>query len=272
MKILIEPDPDVAARRAAQIMLWQVAAKPTSVLGLATGRTMERIYAALVAAERGGRADFSGCTSFNLDEYAGLAADDRHSYRHYMERHLFAPTRMRRERTHLPDGLAADPAAEGRRYEAAITAAGGIDLQLLGIGTTGHIGFNEPLAPFWSRTRRVVLAPLTREQNAQMFGGDAARVPTQAMTMGIATILEARRIVLVATGEAKAEMLARAVEGPLTAMVSGSALQLHADCLVISDEQAARRLSQRDYYDWMRGNDPELAALAADDPGRSMSG
>jgi len=267
MKILIEPDSAAAARLAAHIVLRQLAAQPRSVLGLATGRTMERIYAALAATHRAGQAEFSGCTSFNLDEYCGLPADDPRSYRHFMQQRLFEPVGIPKARAHLPDGRATDPVAEGQRYEAAIAEAGGIDLQLLGIGATGHIGFNEPLAPFRSRTRRVTLAPLTRAQNAPMFGGDPAQVPTQAMTMGIATILEARRIVLVATGEAKAEMLARAVEGPLTAMVSGSALQMHPDCLVISDERAARRLSQRDYYDWMRGNDPDLAALLDGRPG-----
>jgi len=174
-----------------------------------------------------------------------------------MEHHLFRHINIDPRNTHLPDGMADDLNAEADHYEAKIRVCGGIDVQLLGIGSNGHIGFNEPLSALQSRTRVTALTPATRTQNAAMFG--AQRVPARALTMGVGTILEARRCLLLATGPAKAEILAQAVEGPLTAMVTASALQLHPCCTVIADESAGARLQNQTYYRWLFANDPEWA-------------
>ncbi len=255
MEVIVRPDADSAATLAARLIAARLRAKPDLVLGLATGRTMERVYDRLAAMAL----DFSGCRSFNLDEYIGVPAEDEHSYRRYMDEHLFGRVNIARARTHVPDGMAADLGAEAQRYERLIREAGGIDLQLLGIGEAGHIGFNEPLSALMSRTREKALTAVTRQQNASMFGGDASRVPARALTMGVGTILEARELLLLATGPAKAAILAKAVEGPITAMISASALQLHPHCKVVLDEAAARALTQRDYYDWVFHNEPEWA-------------
>jgi glucosamine-6-phosphate deaminase len=254
VEVIVQRNADAAATLAARLIADRVRAKPDLVLGLATGRTMERVYDRLAAMEG---VDFSRCRSFNLDEYIGLPAEDEHSYRRYMDEHLFGRINIARASTHVPDGMAADLGAEAARYERLIREAGGIDLQLLGIGEAGHIGFNEPLSALMSRTREKALTPTTRQQNAAMFGDDPDRVPARALTMGVGTILEARELLLLATGSAKAAVLAKAVEGPITAMISASALQLHPRCKVVLDEAAASALTQRDYYDWIFQNEPE---------------
>lgn len=257
MEVIIRADAEAAAALATRLIAARLRARPHLVLGLATGRTMERVYDRLVAMRSADGLDFSRCRTFNLDEYIGVPPDDEHSYRHYMNTHLFGRADIPLSHTHVPDGMAADLAAEAARYERLIREAGGIDLQLLGIGEAGHIGFNEPLSALMSRTREKALTPTTRQQNAAMFGGDPERVPARALTMGVGTILEAREVLLLATGAAKAAILARAVEGPITAMISASALQLHANCKVIVDEAAAGALTQRTYYDWVFANEPE---------------
>lgn len=256
MECIIRPNAESAAELVARIIAQDLRANPRLVLGLATGRTMESLYRILVRMHRETGLDFSQCRTFNLDEYVGLPADDPHSYRHYMNRHLFDPVNLDPANTHLPDGMAADPDAEGERYEALIANAGGIDLQLLGIGQSGHIGFNEPLSALKSRTRVKALSPATLAQNAPMFD-NASRMPRRAITMGVGTILDCRRCLLLATGEAKAEIIAKAVEGPITAMVSATALQLHQRCTVVVDEAAASRLTEADYYRWIFQNEPE---------------
>jgi glucosamine-6-phosphate deaminase len=261
MEVIIRPDPEQAAWLAAKLIAQRICAKPDLVLGLATGRTMERVYAELVTMHRRDGLNFSACKTFNLDEYIGLAPDDPHSYRYYMDQHLFSRINIRPDNTHVLNGAAADVKAEAVRFEAAIRAAGGIDLQLLGIGEAGHIGFNEPLSAIMSRTRDKALTPTTRRQNAVLFGGDPERVPKRALTMGVGTILDAAELLLLVTGAPKAGILARAVEGPITAMVSASAIQLHANCKVIVDETAASQLQGRDYYDWIFANEPEWAAF-----------
>ena len=253
MEVIVRPDADTAASLVARLVADRVRAEPGLVLGLATGRTMERVYDRLARSD----ADFSSCHSFNLDEYIGVPANDPHSYRHYMNHHLFSRVNIALANTHVPDGMAADLRAEAAAYEARIRSVGGIGLQLLGIGETGHIGFNEPLSALMSRTRDKALTPATRQQNAAMFGGDPSLVPARALTMGVGTILDAREIVLLATGPAKAAIVARAVEGPITAMISASALQLHPNCKVVLDEEAAEGLTQRAYYDWVFANEPE---------------
>ncbi|TVR85067.1 MAG: glucosamine-6-phosphate deaminase [Trueperaceae bacterium] len=265
MEIIIRPTPAHAAKLVARLVANRVRAKPELVLGCATGRTMDPVYAELVAAHRSGGLDLSRITTFNLDEYVGLAPDDERSYHHYMRTHLFEPVGLAPERTNLPNGSAHDLAGEARAYEARIAAHGGIDLQLLGLGVTGHIGFNEPLSSLMSRTREKALAPETRQQNAGLFGGDAEAVPKRALTMGVGTILDAREIVMLVTGETKADVLAAATEGPITARISATALQLHPRCIVVADEAAARSLEGTSYYRFLYAEEPEWAPYR-DDP------
>ena len=253
MEVITRPSAEAAVALVARLIEARMRAMPDLVLGLATGRTMERVYARLVASG----VSFARARTFNLDEYIGLPPGDPHGYRHYMQRHLFDHVDVDPARTHLPDGAATDLKEAARRFEAAIAAAGGIDLQLLGIGEAGHIGFNEPLSALMSRTRDKTLTPTTRAQNAAMFGGDSERVPLRALTMGVGTILEARELLLLALGERKAAIVARAVEGPITAMVSASAIQIHPNCKVVVDEAAAARLEGRAYYDFAFANEPD---------------
>jgi glucosamine-6-phosphate deaminase len=257
MEVIIQPNEDAAARLVARIIARELHARPQLVLGLATGRTMEKVYDELARQHREEKLDFSLCRTFNLDEYIGLAPADPHSYRHYMNRHLFDRVNIDPRNTHLPNGTADDLRAECARYEAEIRDCGGIDLQLLGIGRSGHIGFNEPLSALRSRTREKALTPATIEQNAIYFGNDPAQVPRRALTMGVGTILDAQRIVMLVTGAEKADILAKAVEGPITAMVTGSVLQLHPYCTVVVDEPAAANLAGKDYYRWIFANEPE---------------
>ncbi len=255
MEIIIRPDAGAAVELVSRLLAMRIGNKPACVLGLATGRTMEQLYEHLSQQT----ISWQQCRTFNLDEYIGLTADDPQSYRQYMQQHLFSRTDIDVQNTHVPDGNAADLKQAALDYEQAIQAAGGIDVQLLGIGEAGHIGFNEPLSAIMSRTRDKCLTPTTRRQNAAMFGGDAERVPRRALTMGVGTILDAREILLLATGKAKASIIAQAVEGPITSMVSASALQLHPNCKVIVDEEAASGLQGREYYDFVFHNEPEWA-------------
>jgi glucosamine-6-phosphate deaminase len=259
MEVIIRPTAEEAARLVARLIAHDVRANPRLVLGLATGRTMERVYRMLVEMHQAGDLDFSSCRTFNLDEYVGLSSDDPHSYRHYMDEHLFNRVNIDRRNTHLPDGLAADLDAECRNYEARIRDAGGIGLQLLGLGRSGHIGFNEPLSALRSRTRVKALTQTTIQQNAPLFGG-AFMVPQRAITMGVGTILDAGRVLLLATGSQKAQIVASTVEGPITSMISATALQLHERCTVIVDEAAAVELKGSDYYRWIFETEPEWEA------------
>jgi glucosamine-6-phosphate deaminase len=256
MEVIIQPDAAAAARLVSRIIAHDLRAHPHLVLGLATGQTMTDVYRCLVALHREQALDFSLCRTFNLDEYVGISPSDTASYRHYMNEHLFLQVNVDPRNTYLPNGLAADLDAECVRYERQISQAGGIDIQLLGLGRDGHIGFNEPLSALRSRTRVKALAPATLAQNAPLFGGPE-RVPRRAITMGVGTILECRRCLLLVTGEDKASILARAVEGPITAMISATALQWHPRCTVIADEHAAGQLQGADYYRWIFENEPE---------------
>jgi glucosamine-6-phosphate deaminase len=256
VEVIIRPTADAAADLAARIIARDLRANPHLVLGLATGRTMEATYARLVCFHREEKLDFSLCRTFNLDEYVGLAQGDRHSYRHYMNHHLFLQVNIDLRNTHLPDGMAADLDEECRRYEGLIAKFGGINLQLLGIGRTGHLGFNEPLSALKSRTRVKALSPVTLAQNSPLFQSPDL-MPRRAITMGVGTILECHRCLLMATGEEKAEIMARAVEGPITSMISATALQLHPRCTVVVDEAAASRLQGAEYYRWIFDNEPE---------------
>jgi glucosamine-6-phosphate deaminase len=270
MQVIIRPNAKAAVELVAQVIAAALRDHPRLVLGLATGATMEAVYARLSALHRKEGLDFSACHTFNLDEYVGLPAEHPNSYRHYMNRHLFSRVNLDLRNTHLPDGTAADLAAECQKYEALIGQAGGIDLQLLGIGRSGHIGFNEPLSAINSRTRVVWLASATLAQNVRHFK-NPTQMPRQAITMGVATIMECRRCLLLATGPDKAEVLARAIEGPLAAMVPASALQIHSDCIVVADASAASRLQGKQDYERAFQNDPKwqrflqpAPAIAAD--------
>ncbi len=257
MEVIIRPTEKAAARLVALLVAKALCQKPHLVLGLATGRTMECVYDELVRLHRDDGLDFSLCRTFNLDEYVGLSVAHPGSYRSYMNTRLFDRVNIDRRNTYMPNAMAADLDEECRHYESMITEFGGIDLQVLGLGSDGHIGFNEPLSALQSRTRVKALTPATLQQNASMFGGDSARVPRRAITMGVGTILGAERILLLVSGADKADMLAKAVEGPITSMVSASALQLHPRCTAITDEAAAARLQGIDYYRWIFDNEPE---------------
>ena len=240
-RVTVFPDSRRAAVVVAARLANAVQSNPALVLGLATGRTPVALYEELARATAARRLDWSRVTTFNLDEFLGLPPEHPASYRQFMEQHLFRHVNIRAENVNFLVGTA-DPAEECRRYEQAIAAAGGIDIQILGIGTNGHIGFNEPGPALQSRTHRVSLRPETRRSNAELFAGDADRVPAEALSMGMATILQARSVILLANGESKAECIERTVHGPLTTQLPASFLQLHHDVDVILDEAAAARL------------------------------
>jgi glucosamine-6-phosphate deaminase len=255
MQIVIQRDTSAATLLVARVISKEIRRNPHCVLGLATGRTMEGLYERLVAEHEREGLDFSLCKTFNLDEYVGLSPDDPNSYRSYMNHHFFSRVNLDVRNTHVPNGMARDLDEECADYEASIRRHGGIDLQLLGLGRAGHIGFNEPLSALRSMTRVKALTPETVAQNSPLFGG--APVPRHAITMGVGTILESKKLVMLVTGSEKAEILHKAVEGPITSMVTASALQLHPHCTVVVDEEAATKLEEKDYYRWIFENEPE---------------
>jgi glucosamine-6-phosphate deaminase len=241
-RISIFPDAHEVARRLAARVAGALAANPALVLGLPTGRTPLLLYEELVALSNAGAVDFSAATTFNLDEFVGIPASHPGSYRSFMQQHLFAHVGLSPVRINFLDGNAADLEAEACRYEAAIEAAGGIDLLILGIGTNGHIGFNEPSTGLAARTHRVTLRAETRRSNAPLFGNRPESVPAEALSMGMGTILRARSVVLLATGERKAACVEQVVNGPITTQLPASFLQLHPDVEIMLDEPAAMRL------------------------------
>lgn len=241
-EILLAPDAAGAGDIAAGIVTAAIGALPAPVLGVATGSSPQPLYQALAARAQEGL-DLSGASAFALDEYLGLPADHPQSYHAVIAREVTGLLHLDPARVHVPPGDADDPVAAAARYDAAIAAAGGVDLQILGIGANGHIGFNEPGSAPDSRTRVVALAPRTLADNSRFFGGDSDAVPTHALTQGIGTILEAREIVLLARGASKAEAVARAVEGPQTAGLPASFLQRHARVTFVLDAAAASKLS-----------------------------
>lgn len=248
MKVLILPDAEAATERAADLVARTVKGKADSVLGLATGGTMLPLYEALAQRHRNAGLSFSQVTSFNLDEYIGLSPEHPCSYHHYMQEVFFGRVDIDTSRTYLPKGDADDPQAASDAYEALIADVGGIDLQLLGIGHNGHIGFNEPTASLGSRTRIKTLTASTRRANQRYFSS-FEETPRYAITMGVATILAARECLLLATGEGKAEAVASMIEGPLSAACPASALQLHPRATVVLDAAAARQLALTEYYE-----------------------
>ena len=243
-RVMIFSDATTVACSLARRIAAAAKANPTLVLGLPTGRTPLALYRELGALHAAG-ADLSQVTTFNLDEFLGIPPSHPGSYRTFMEEHLFRHVNIPVERHNFLNGAAPDPERECARYERAIAEAGGIDLMILGIGTNGHIGFNEPARELQARTHRVVLKPETRRSNAALFGGDPAQVPAEALSMGIASILDARAVVLLATGSAKASCVERVVNGPLTTDLPASFLQLHHDVDIMLDEAAAAPLKPR---------------------------
>jgi len=239
VKITVLDGSDEVAVALAERVASTLRAKPDAVLGLASGRTPVDGYAELRRLHSAGSTDWSRASTFNLDEFAGI--DSRHpgSFRTFMEHHLFEGVNLPAERIYFLNGVAKDLNAECDRYEAAIASAGGVDLQLLGIGTNGHIGFNEPGDDLPVRTHRVRLMESTRRDNAMLFDNDPSRVPAEALSMGIGTILRARRIILVATGDKKAECIRQATSGRLTTRVPASMLQVHSDVELLLDGEAA---------------------------------
>jgi len=235
-------------RELARTLAVQIAAnlgqRPSMVLGLPTGRTPIRLYHELGSLHGNGQADFSRVTTFNLDEFVGLTPDHPGSYRTFMQDHLFSRVNLDPERIHFLNGAATDLERECERYETAITAAGGIDLQILGIGTNGHIGFNEPARALEALTHRVGLKTSTRRSNASLFAGDLSKVPEEALSMGMGTILHARRIVLIATGKSKAKCVSRMIYGKIETRMPASFLQLHPNVELVLDEAAASGLQQ----------------------------
>ena len=224
------------SRIGADVIAAQIAEKPNSVLGLATGSSPEGIYKNLVALYRAGKLDFSGITSVNLDEYVGLSGDHPQSYRYFMQKHLFDLVNIDPAKTFVPNGLAADLAAECAAYDERIETLGGVDLQLLGIGLDGHIGFNEPGDVFEKGTHVTSLHPSTVAANSRFFKS-VDDVPRAALTMGIGSIMRARKILLVASGPAKKEILEKAVSGPITPRLPASILQLHPDVTIICSKK-----------------------------------
>ena len=238
MKIIRAKDYQDMSRKAANIISAQVIMKPDCVLGLATGGTPVGTYAQLVDWYNKGDLDFSEVTTVNLDEYRGLPKEHPQSYWYFMNENLFSKVNIDPAKTNLPDGTNLDTAAECARYNSIIHKLGGIDLQLLGIGPNGHIGFNEPGEAFELETHCIDLAPTTIEANKRFFDGNEALVPKQAYTMGIKTIMQARKVLVVANGKAKAQAVKDAVTGPVTPACPGSILQLHPDCILVADEEA----------------------------------
>jgi glucosamine-6-phosphate isomerase len=242
LKLVIVKDYQEMSRKAAELLASEVKQHPQTVLGLATGGTPVGMYRELIKLHEDEGIDFSQAQSFNLDEYVGLSSAHPQSYRAYMQENLFQHINLPADKTHVPTGDAVDLDKECARYEEAIREAGGIDIQVLGIGNNGHIGFNEPGSSAESTTRVVQLTESTIEANARYFAS-VEEVPTQAVSMGIKTILGAKKVVLLASGEAKAQAVRLMVEGEPTADVPASLLQLHPDVTVIVDEAAASQLT-----------------------------
>lgn len=237
MRIIRAKDYDDMSRKAANIISAQVIMKPDCVLGLATGSTPVGAYAQLVKWYQKGDLDFSRVTSVNLDEYKGLRRDNDQSYYYFMNHHLFSKVNINPERTFLPDGTEEDSEKACNDYNKIIADVGGIDLQLLGLGHNGHIGFNEPGETFEAKTHCVDLTESTVKAN-QRFFASIDEVPRQAYTMGIQTIMQAKKVLVVVSGEDKAKIVKEAFFGPITPKVQASVLQLHPDVTVVADEAA----------------------------------
>ncbi len=237
MRVYCAKDYNHASRVAANIISAQVIIKPDCVLGLATGSTPIGTYEELIRRYEQGDLDFSKVHSINLDEYRGLSPENDQSYRYFMNTHLFDKINIDKKNTHVPDGQEPDKEKACRDYEEIIRVHGGVDLQVLGLGHNGHIGFNEPGSVFEKETHCVTLSETTREANARFFSS-MDEVPTEAYTMGIGSIMQAKKIIVIVTGEGKREIVKKAFQGPITPDVQASVLQLHNDVILVGDEAA----------------------------------
>ena len=242
MRVMIVKDEKQLGKVAAKLIATEMRKKPTFVLGLATGSSPIPLYQELIRLHREEDLDFSTVISFNLDEYVGLKPTHSQSYRRFMNEQLFNRVNINKKNTHVPDGLARDIEAHCAEYERMIADVGGIDCQVLGIGSNGHIGFNEPGTSLASRTHMTPLTQNTINDNARFFKR-REDVPTRAITMGIRTVLDAERVVLVANGAKKADVIAKAIEGPITATVPASALQMHPRVTFVVTTDAASKLT-----------------------------
>ena len=256
MEVIICQYADEAGRRAARRIAAILSRTSDPVLGVATGSTPIPTYRALAALVAEGAVDVSRMSAFALDEYVGMPVDDERSYADTIRRTVTEPLGLDPSAVHVPDGMAEDLVAGCQAYEEAIREAGGIDVQILGIGGNGHIGFNEPTSSFASRTRLKTLAPRTRQDNKRFFA-EGERVPTHCVTQGLGTIMDAGHVLLLANGQEKADAVAAAVEGPVSSMCPASILQHHQHAVVVLDEAAASRLRLADYYRYIWDSKPE---------------
>ncbi|MBU5455686.1 glucosamine-6-phosphate deaminase [Caproiciproducens sp. MSJ-32] len=243
MRLIITKNYDELSKRAAEIIAETIKEKPNAILGLATGSSPVGLYKELIKMYKDGEVDFSNVTTVNLDEYVGLSGEHPQSYRYFMNENLFNHVNINKNNTYVPNGLAEDAEEEGRRYDAKIAELGGTDLQLLGIGNNGHIAFNEPAEELVFGTHLTDLTEDTIKANSRFFNS-IEEVPTQAFSMGIGGIMKAKKILLIASGEEKAEAVKAMIEGNITTKLPASLLQLHHDVTVIVDEAAAKLLSR----------------------------
>ncbi|HEY5753675.1 MAG TPA: glucosamine-6-phosphate deaminase [Chthoniobacterales bacterium] len=263
MEVIIQSDASTISLYVARLIRDLVRRKPNATLGLATGSTPLLLYRELIRLHREEKLDFGSVTTFNLDEYLGLASDHPASYNHFMRENLFKHINVAPANIHIPDGQieGAEVLDYCRRYEEEIRDAGGIDLQILGIGSDGHIGFNEPTSALTSRTRIKTLTERTLQDNAPFFARPD-EIPHHVITMGVGTIMEARHIVLLAFGERKARAVAETIEGPISALFPSTILQMHPQATLLLDKAAASKLQRRDYYRWVFDHKPEWQQIS----------
>ena len=260
MEVIIAKTYQEMSRAAALAVADVLNATPDAVIGMATGSTPLGLYQELVRMHKKDGLDFSQVTTFNLDEYVGLPVTHSQSYHYFMHENFFKHVNIPPQNIHIPSGTTSNYRAFCDWYEQRIKECGGIDVQILGIGSDGHIAFNEPASSLSSRTRLKTLAKSTIDDNARFFKS-RDEVPIYAITMGVGTIMEARKILLLANGKKKADAVAQAVEGPITSMITASALQMHVDSAVYVDDEAASKLAMREYYDWVQQKKPGAPKL-----------
>ncbi|GAB3092734.1 glucosamine-6-phosphate deaminase [Aestuariicella hydrocarbonica] len=264
MQVVILESPQAVAEYGAHIFIRRLQKQPRSVLGLATGSTPVALYQTLIEANQAQAVSFQQVTTYNLDEYLGLDGDHPQSYRHFMNEQLFNHIDIDKNNTFVPPGSASNPVSACDEYEQMIEQSGGIDIQLLGIGRNGHIGFNEPSSGLRSRTRVKTLTQATIDDNARFFAADEFQ-PHLSITMGIGTILDSAQVVLLATGSSKADAVFATVEGPMSASCPASALQMHQNAVIVIDEEAAAKLEHKDFYKHIeRENQKLLTQLGLD--------
>jgi glucosamine-6-phosphate deaminase len=256
MEVIIQDSYEEISCQAARIVARTLYSKPNAVLGLATGSTPLGMYKELIRMHQEEALDFSRVTTFNLDEYVGLRKQHSQSYHYFMQENLFKHVNISQQNIYIPSGTTNNYQAFCDWYEQQIEKCGGIDLQILGIGSDGHVAFNEPGSSLGSRTRIKTLTKQTIEDNARFFDS-ADEVPVYSITMGVGTILEARQIILLANGANKAKAVAGAIEGPVTSMCTASALQMHRDTLFLLDHEAAGDLKMTEYYQWIQSKMPD---------------